>query len=53
MTEGWASAVACIAWHGFQVAVCSFGKHSMESVANQVADVYRPLEIRLALENDE
>ena len=52
VTEGWASAVACIAWHGFQVAVCSFGKHSMESVANQVADVYRPLEIRLALEND-
>ena len=52
IAEGWASAAACIEWHGFQVAVCSFGKHALEGVANDIADVYSPLEIRLLMEDD-
>ena len=52
VAEGWASAAACIKWHGFKVAVCSFGKHSLRTVAQEIAEFYRPVEVRVLLEDD-
>ena len=53
VAEGWASTVACVHWHGFDCAVCSFGNSRFDEVYDLVSNRFSPKKIFMMGENDD
>jgi hypothetical protein len=53
VAEGWASTVACVHWHGFDCAVCSFGNSRFDEVYDLVSNRFSPKQIFMMVENDD
>ena len=52
VTEGFASAAACITWHKAETVACAFGKNSLTKTANLLETVYNPEHIVILQEDD-
>ena len=53
IAEGWASTVACVHWHRFDCAICSFGKSRFDEVFDLVDKRFSPIEIKMMVERDD
>jgi len=52
LVEGWASCVSTVGHFAKQVAVCSFGKSNLDTVARSISDTYNPDDIIICREDD-
>ena len=53
MAEGWASAVSCVHWLGYDCAVCSFGKNRFDEVFHLTSKRFAPTKIQVMGETDD
>ena len=52
VTEGFASAAACLTWHKAETVACAFGKNSLTKTAKLLEDAYEPKNIVILQEDD-